>query len=61
MQPGKADIGLELHAGGTQNPGPGGRRCIRGGIKQHRLAHARFAQQQQHAAPDSGLGDKRPD
>ena len=47
IEPGKAQLGLELHPGGAQRPGCRRRSRIGRRVRQHRLASARFTTQQQ--------------
>jgi hypothetical protein len=46
IEPGKGQIGLQLHPGGAQHPSPGRRRHIGRRVQQRRLASARLTAQQ---------------
>jgi hypothetical protein len=62
VEPGETHPGLELHATGTQNPGPGYGSRIRHGIQEHGLAHAWLPEQEQgipvHRRPIKKLPDQ---
>ena len=58
VEPGEAQVGLELRAGSPQHERAGTRCLRRYDFQQHRLAHARVARQQQRPALNRGLIDK---
>jgi hypothetical protein len=60
VEPGEADLSLELRAGHAQDHRPRRRCGVGQDVQQRRLAHAGIARQEQRTAADRGLAEKLP-